>query len=423
MKAMLRFVTVLALMAAGGLYGVTSAGASAVDGATGYTCTGGDIAAGTYSSITVTGTCYMPAGNIHVNRNIVVAPGALLDATTPGDPSGNALLPADVTVGGSVDVGAGGVLLLGCSPYISCPNAVTFDSVAGDITADQPLGVIIHSVSVAGNVTINGGGGGAQCTTTPAPWTTDPALQFPVYDDVEDVTLGGNLRITNVQSCWLGAVRDDVGGSAVFSDNSMNDPDANEMVANVVSGDLTCFGNVPKVQFGDSGGSSNIVGVSATGECGDTVVKPNGGGSSDNISVQASSLATALGRRDATSSQTQVLGTTSSGDTIGETVNHFTLTGALAGSGKEGVYFTQLPGGSSQLVANDVCLCSLGGQSGTVTLLSVGSENAQGVAVGTFQIILGGDGNGRDGLQNLVGWGTFSGSHGDFRLVEHLALS
>ena len=420
MKRMLRLVPGLALILVGAFYGVTSAGASTVNGATGVTCSSGDIAAGTYSSITVTGTCDMPAGDIDVRGNITVAPGALLDATTPGDPSGSPLLPADLTVGGSIDVGPGGVLLLGCSPFISCPSAVTFDSVAGDINADQPLGVIVHSTSVAGNLSINGGGGGAQCATTPAPWTTDPALQFPVYDDVEDVTVGGNLRMTNVQSCWLGALRDDVGGSAVFTGDSMGDPDANEMVTNLVNGNLICWGNVPKVQFGDSAASSNIVGGSATGECGFTVVKPNGGGLSDNISVPASSLATSLGSHDVTSSQTHILGTTSSGDTIGQTLNHFTLTGALAGSGKEGVFVTQYPGGLSQFYAHDLCTCSFAGQSGSVTILARGSANAQGVAVGTFQIISGG---GRAGLQNLVGWGTFSGSHGDLRLVEHLALS
>lgn len=86
-----------------------------------YTCPAGSIPPGTYGSILVTGICYMPAGNITVQGNVTVAPGALLDVVTPGDPTtGPPVVPATVSIGGNVIVGKGAVLLLGCSPNISC---------------------------------------------------------------------------------------------------------------------------------------------------------------------------------------------------------------------------------------------------------------------------------------------------------------
>ncbi len=36
-------------------------------------------------------------------------------------------------------------------------------------------------------------------------------LESPVYSDYEDSTIGGNLRVTGLGSCWYGALRDHVG--------------------------------------------------------------------------------------------------------------------------------------------------------------------------------------------------------------------
>ena len=52
-----------------------------------------------------------------------------------------------------------------------------------------------------------------------------------------------------------------------LSDNELADPDANEVVTNVVGGDLVCTGNSPKIQVGDSGGSPNVVHGKALGQC------------------------------------------------------------------------------------------------------------------------------------------------------------
>ena len=51
-----------------------------------YNCRGGDVPPGTYSWVVITGQCYMPVGTVTIRDDLTVAPGALLDAVTPGDP-------------------------------------------------------------------------------------------------------------------------------------------------------------------------------------------------------------------------------------------------------------------------------------------------------------------------------------------------
>jgi hypothetical protein len=96
-----------------------------------------------------------------------------------------------------------------------------------------------------------------------------------VYSSYEDSTIGGNLRLTGVVSCWFGAIRDHIGGSATFANNTFNDPDANENLTNQVDGNLLCSGNSPATQYGDSGASPNVVSGYATGECAFAVRQPS----------------------------------------------------------------------------------------------------------------------------------------------------
>ena len=79
------------------------------------------------------------------------------------------------------------------------------------------------------------------------------------YSDFEDSTIGGNLTITGLRTCWLGAGRNHVRENVVDANNKMADPDANEALANVIHGSIACFGNSPAVQYGDSGSSPNQV--------------------------------------------------------------------------------------------------------------------------------------------------------------------
>jgi hypothetical protein len=70
---------------------------------------------------------------------------------------------------------------------------------------------------------------------------------------------------------WVGAIRDHVGGNLIYAGNSGNDPDANEIITNVIGQNLICFGNKPAAQYGDAmfvpGAAPNVVGGHALGEC------------------------------------------------------------------------------------------------------------------------------------------------------------
>ncbi len=442
-----------------------------------YTCNGangGIIPQGTYGSIIITGTCYMPAGNITIRGDLNIAPGALLDAVTPGDPTGAPVVPATVVVGGNVNVGWGGVLLFGCSPNISCSNppGVTYDHIAGNLTGYGALGVVVHSVAVGGNISLLGGGGGAaaaNCSAVtmpqsgplpPAPWSQDPNLAFtPVYSDVEDATVGGNFTMSGLTSCWLGSLRDQIGGSASWVNNTMGDPDAMEIGSNVINGNMTCFANsaggTSGVQFGDGGAAPSTVGGLGIGQCGFNVLQlnPSPGALSmqkppqtctpttcipEHVSVSKWSLATYQGTHTQVGpSQVSLsLGTTESGDTLAAAVNNVILGGngltgsetydpsQQLGSTGEAVAVTIYPNGSESFTAFDNCACTFAGQSGTVSIRAYGTVSPNGTTNGTFLITSGGASGG--GLATLAGYGTFSSwgqPAGTLSLMEHLKIT
>jgi len=120
-------------------------------------------------------------------------------------------------------------------------------------------------------VTQNGGGGGLSCT----PVGIFKLIGAPVFSDYEDNILGDSVSVTQVHSCWLGLLRNTVFGTLTFSSNKMADPDANEVLHNYVNRSLTCQGNVPAVQYGDSGSSPNAVNGSASGQCSFSRLMPN----------------------------------------------------------------------------------------------------------------------------------------------------
>ena len=277
-------------------------------------CTGGSIPSGTYSSILVTGRCSVPAGLVSVDGDLRVAPGALLDAMTPaGFPIAPANLPGIVQVGGNLMVGRGAILILGCDLAILCsPGNSTYpapglypgspigfsnpgDIVAGNIVSTGGLAVIVHSVKIGGNASLLGGGGGptqlsggpgsGACFNPalfPPLWNEtvlaqNPGFPIPVYSDFEENSIGGSLTIKGLQSCWTGALRNKIGGNLIDLNNTWGDPDADEVLGNLVSGNIICFGNNAAVQFGDSGGASNVVSGQALGQCGFNVIDPVSG--------------------------------------------------------------------------------------------------------------------------------------------------
>ncbi len=131
--------------------------------------------------------------------------------------------------------------------------------------------MIVHDSSIGGDAVQSGGGGGLSC----APSGVFANFGSPVYSDYEDSTIGGNLRVTGLNTCWFGALRVTVGGSATFSDNTFADPDAMETLTNTIAGNLICSGNDPVVHYGDSGASPNVVAGYGTGECAFGVTQPS----------------------------------------------------------------------------------------------------------------------------------------------------
>lgn len=245
MKGLLRTLTVLSAVAGLLLVGV---GTASAHGSGGATCTGGAVAPGTYSSLTITGLCAVPSGVVTVLGNLVIEQNAGLDAHFD---------TATLTVQGNVHVEKNGILLLGC---LSSGCSSTNNRVDGNVVATGALALIFHHNTIGGNISVHRGGGGVSCAPT-------NLFPFGVFSDFEDNHIGGNLVVTQLRSCWLGIIRDTIGGNVVVVHNVMADPDANEVVTNVIGGNLACFHNDPHAQSGDSHGAPNVVKGHKLGEC------------------------------------------------------------------------------------------------------------------------------------------------------------
>jgi hypothetical protein len=229
---------------------VANAGATALAAPGPYICAGGVISAGTYDAVTVTGFCTLPdSGTIRVQGNLTLTSGAALNAVTP----------ATLLVDGNVRVGSGALLGLGCSPAIGC-NVTTADRVGGNLTAEGAALVIVHSATIGGNVSLMGGGGNEDCTVS-------SPIGPPFYSDFEDNHIGGNTTVSGLVTCWFGYLRNWSGGNVTLTNNTYGDPDADEIVTNHILGNLSCWGNSPPPQVGDSGGFPNVVVGHKLGQC------------------------------------------------------------------------------------------------------------------------------------------------------------
>jgi hypothetical protein len=210
-----------------------------------YTCSdtpaGPGVLMGTHSSVLVKGACLVNSGRLAIVRhNLTILPGGVLNAAFGG---------SDLTVGGNIDVRAGGILVLGCEPFaFTCFNdpsqtggtLSTHDTVGGNLVARGAMMVLAHNNSIKGDVNQSGGGGGVNCTTFPL----GPPPNGPVaYSTYEDNTIGGKASITGLQSCWLGFIRNKVDDSVSIINDKLADPDAIEINSNHIMGDLNCRGN------------------------------------------------------------------------------------------------------------------------------------------------------------------------------------
>jgi hypothetical protein len=227
------------VLAAGGLtLGImtvspsVAAAAPALPGGT-HTCSGtqatpGELS-GVYGNVVINGWCNVDDGPVLVLGNLVVSPNATLNADYGLDNS-------RFTVNGNMFVDKNASVLMGCDtifvtlwvntfpPPISVssfpcfddpnPNAPTLSShdvIRGNLIANQPLGVVLNNDTVGGNFIENGGGGGLSC----APISTtvfDYDVGFPVYSVIADSSVGGNVLVNGLQSCYWGMFRVKVGG-------------------------------------------------------------------------------------------------------------------------------------------------------------------------------------------------------------------
>jgi hypothetical protein len=242
----------VAVAAAAGFAVVAQTGTANAQAAP-YTCHGGTVPSGTYSTLTVTGTCFVD-GDVYVNGDVTVTSNA-------------ALIQEDYSylwVGGSIGAGSGAVLELGCEDF-TCSAYIAHDLVASGANA-----VIVHDSYIGGSANQTGGGGGTQCPVFEA--GIQPAIaDGPGFSTYSDTTIRGNLTITGVRTCWMGLTRIWVGGSVTYTGNVTGDPDGNEIVSNYIKRNLACVGNRPAPQVGDSGGSLNQVNGIASGQCADLV--------------------------------------------------------------------------------------------------------------------------------------------------------
>jgi hypothetical protein len=289
------------LAAAGSLlFGVMAAGeanAAAIANqarSAAFVCSGtakspGTLAGGYYGNVLIKGVCYVDGGIAKVGTNLTVTRGSALIAAFALNhvtKHGASVL----LVGRNLIVEPGATLIMGCerhinhffgkaSPAFPCiddphPSKPTLSShavVGGDLIARDALGVVVHGSTIGRSVLQHGGGGGLTCK----PMGIFKAIKSPVYSDYEDNTVGRNLHVTDLRSCWFGALRDHIGGNGLFSRNKMADPDAMEVNTNVVLGNLVCEHNHPAVQYGDSDGRPNRVGGRAAGQCGFNVILPS----------------------------------------------------------------------------------------------------------------------------------------------------
>lgn len=215
-------------------------------------CTGTPEAPGTLAgvypgNVFVEGVCAVNAGEAVVPGNLIVRPGsALIAAFALDDESGSG--SSSLSVGGNLIVQSGAAALLGCeAEHFAClddptPEAPTLssqDRISGNLIEQAPLGVVAHDDIVSGSVIEVGGGGGLTCE----PSGIFAAFGSPVYSDYEDNSVGGNIDIVGLQSCWLGVIREHVGGSVHMIGNQLADPDAIEIISNEIAGNLLCLHN------------------------------------------------------------------------------------------------------------------------------------------------------------------------------------
>ena len=226
--------------------------------------------------VIVRGVCLVRRGPVAVSRNVILTRNSALIAAYGRHDS-------RLNIAGNIFVHKGATLILGCEPkafpclddpHPKRPTLASHSTVDGSLIATRALGVVVHNSWFGDNIIQLGGGGGVTCKPS------GPFAHFhsPVYSDYEDNWIGGSIWVKFLNTCWIGVIRNWVGVDAKVSRNKAADPDAMEVVTNTVHRDLTCWNDKPKVQFGDSRGLPNRVGLHAFLECSFRRILPNPSG-------------------------------------------------------------------------------------------------------------------------------------------------
>ena len=262
------------------------------------TCTGtlsspGELS-GTYSgNLVITGVCAVQSGPVLVRGNLTIASGGSLNAVF-------GLNNSSITINGNMVVQQNGSAMLGCDvipvsvwgftapitvPSFPCvddpnqnsPTLSSSDIIRGNLVENQSLGVVLNNDSVGGNIIVNGGGT-SDCFP---PSGIFAEYGFPPYSSVLDSTIGGNVVATNLSTCWWGMFRNHIGGNLINQNvdtpppTNPFAPDGNEVLWNIVQGNIICHGNSPADQYGDANSHPNEIGGNAIGQCGFNVLMPN----------------------------------------------------------------------------------------------------------------------------------------------------
>jgi hypothetical protein len=241
---------------------MTASAASAA--ANGFTCSGGTftsptvIPAGTYRSVTIVGICAPGPGTVNVQKGLTVEPGGGFDATTAS---------ATVTIHGSVTVEPGGIFAMGCGPTnepsSNCadnPSLTSNDSIGNNLSAKDPLLLVIHHDTIGGQARVNGTSGGMTCNNIPGAGT-------PPFVDFDTNVIGGNASVMGLRTCWDGFSNNKVAKNVHFKNNQTVLSDGNYLGGNQIERNLICFRNSPRPHLSDITPVPNTVGRHTKGQC------------------------------------------------------------------------------------------------------------------------------------------------------------
>ena len=198
-------------------------------------------------NVVVRGACAVKDGSATVKGSVTVTRGSTLLAISGHNDRthrGN----SNLIIIGNLDVEQGATAILGCeaahSPCVDDnqrhPRLNNKILIGDDVLGTEARAVILHETTVVQTVAQIGGGGGEGCRSRPGVFKR---LKSPVFSDYEDDTIGGDLAVTGLRSCWLGILRDNVTAAVVLEHDKLADPDAIEVGANKIGGNLACIDN------------------------------------------------------------------------------------------------------------------------------------------------------------------------------------